>query len=104
MKRLLFLILLILILSALPVSAESKTAATPMPESTAVPSVAETPVCTIKGNVNSKGEKIYHCPNWRDYKRTKMKPEEGDTCFCNEFDAIAAGFRAARYAHGVCRP
>jgi hypothetical protein len=103
MKRLLFFILFIFSL-ALPVSAESKTVATPMPESTDIPSVAETPVCTIKGNVNSKGEKIYHCRNWRDYKRTKMKPEEGDRIFCTEAEARAAGFRAARYAHGICLP
>ena len=60
--------------------------------------------CTIKGNVNSNGECIYHCPNWRDYDKTDMIPAEGDTWFCTEAEAKAAGFRAARYAHGICLP
>jgi hypothetical protein len=50
--------------------------------------------CAIKGNVNSKGELIYHAPGWRDYERTDVKPEEGDRWFCTEDEAQAAGFRA----------
>lgn len=51
--------------------------------------------CVIKGNVNSKGEKIYHTPASRSYKRTDIKPEEGDQMFCTIQEAEAAGFRRA---------
>jgi hypothetical protein len=53
-----------------------------------------TAACAIKGNVNSRGEKIYHMPGWRDYERTDVKPEEGDVWFCTSEEAEAAGFRA----------
>lgn len=56
----------------------------------------------IKGNVNWDGERIYHCPSWRDYDKTTVVPGEGDQYFCTEAEAIAAGFRAAGYAHGAC--
>jgi hypothetical protein len=49
--------------------------------------------CTIKGNVNSQGELIYHMEGWRDYNRTDVKPEEGDRWFCTAQEAEAAGFR-----------
>lgn len=62
--------------------------------------------CTIKGNVNSKGERIYHCPGWRDYYNTDVVPSNGDRWFCSEAEAQAAGFRRpkniGRYEH--CRP
>ncbi|MFN8440618.1 MAG: thermonuclease family protein [Caldilineaceae bacterium] len=57
-------------------------------------SVAPDPSCAIKGNVNSKKDKIYHMPGWRDYKRTNINPNEGDRWFCTEEEALAAGFRA----------
>ncbi|MCM3718595.1 thermonuclease family protein [Fictibacillus phosphorivorans] len=47
--------------------------------------------CTIKGNVNSSGEKIYHVESGRYYKITK--PEEW---FCTEQEAIEAGFRKSQ--------
>mgnify|MGYP001954994702 CR=1 FL=1 len=46
----------------------------------------------IKGNVNSKGEKIYHVPGGRSYEQTKA-----EQMFCTEEDAIKAGFRKAMY-------
>jgi micrococcal nuclease len=51
--------------------------------------------CVIKGNVNSKKEKIYHYPGCGSYNRTKIKPEEGDRWFCTEKEASEAGFRRA---------
>lgn len=45
----------------------------------------------IKGNINSKGEKIYHVPGGRYYEQTK--PEEW---FDTEEDAIKAGFRKSK--------
>lgn len=44
----------------------------------------------IKGNINSRGEKIYHLPGGRYYKQTKA-----EQWFCTEEEAVAAGFRAA---------
>ncbi len=54
------------------------------------------PSCSIKGNVNSDGERIYHTTDSRSYNRTDIKPEEGDRWFCTEQEAQAAGFRAPR--------
>ena len=53
------------------------------------------PSCVIKGNVNSKGEKIYHVPGGSFYDRTDIKPEEGDRWFCTAEEARNAGFRAS---------
>lgn len=47
--------------------------------------------CTIKGNINSKGEKIFHTEQSPSYKMTK--PEE---MFCTEDEAIEAGYRAVK--------
>lgn len=48
--------------------------------------------CVIKGNINSDGEKIYHCPNSPNYDETRIN-KTGERYFCTEEDAIAAGFR-----------
>lgn len=45
----------------------------------------------IKGNINSKGEKIYHLPGTANYERTKA-----EEWFATEEEAQAAGFRAAK--------
>lgn len=47
--------------------------------------------CTIKGNINAKGEKIYHTTESRNYQSTN--PE---VWFCTEEEAVAAGFRAPK--------
>lgn len=47
--------------------------------------------CSIKGNINSNGEKIYHTEKSPSYQVTK--PEE---IFCSEEEAVAAGYRAVR--------
>ena len=58
--------------------------------------------CSIKGNVNSKGERIYHEPRDRDYDRVVMKNCDHGTCangkrwFCTEDEARAAGWRPVR--------
>lgn len=50
--------------------------------------------CVIKGNINSKGEKIYHTP-WssRHYEQTKIDTGKGERWFCDEAEAVAAGWR-----------
>jgi phosphatidylserine/phosphatidylglycerophosphate/cardiolipin synthase-like enzyme len=50
--------------------------------------------CPIKGNVNRKGERIYHAPGGRDYNRVTMKGI-GARWFCSEEEAVAAGWRRA---------
>lgn len=47
--------------------------------------------CTIKGNINSKGEKIYHTMQSPSYNVTK--PEE---LFCTEKEAVEAGYRPVK--------
>lgn len=46
---------------------------------------------TIKGNINSKGEKIYHVPGGQLYDETE--PEEW---FFTEEEAIAAGYKPSK--------
>jgi micrococcal nuclease len=47
--------------------------------------------CIIKGNVNSKGEKIYHLPIQQYYEKTE--PEEW---FCTNEEAEEAGYRISK--------
>jgi L-fucose mutarotase/ribose pyranase (RbsD/FucU family) len=49
--------------------------------------------CTgkIKGNINSKGEKIYHVPGGQFYNKTKA-----EYCFNTTAEAKKAGFRASK--------
>ena len=50
--------------------------------------------CPIKGNINSKGERIYHTPWSKSYKRTKINEAKFERWFCTEAEALAAGWRA----------
>lgn len=51
--------------------------------------------CKIKGNINRKGEKIYHVPGGRWYEKTKVEEDEGERWFCAEEEAEQAGWRKA---------
>ena len=53
--------------------------------------------CVIKGNINGKGQKIYHTP-WgsKNYKRTRINTTYGERWFCDENAAITAGWRAPK--------
>ncbi|WP_082418973.1 thermonuclease family protein [Massilibacterium senegalense] len=44
--------------------------------------------CDIKGNINSRGEKIYHMPGQQFYDKTNA-----EEIFCSEDEAQAAGYR-----------
>ncbi|MET3415191.1 endonuclease YncB(thermonuclease family) [Methylobacterium sp. 1030] len=69
------------------------------PEMEKPPAAAPAPVqtaCAIKGNISRKGDKIYHLPGSRDYDRTVIDTSAGERVFCNEDEAKAAGWRAAR--------
>ena len=52
--------------------------------------------CQIKGNINSKGVRIYHTPGQRHYDRTRITESKGERWFCSEAEAQAAGWRRAR--------
>ncbi len=49
--------------------------------------------CPIKGNI-SPGGKIYHAPWSPWYARTRISPEKGERWFCDEAEALDAGWRA----------
>lgn len=51
--------------------------------------------CTIKGNINSKDEKLYHLPSCPSYNRTTIDESKGEKWFCSEQDAINAGWTKA---------
>ena len=59
-------------------------------------SVAPSPDCTIKGNVNSSGECIYHQPTSRWYAQIKMNISKGTRWFCSTEEAEAAGCRETK--------
>ena len=52
--------------------------------------------CAVKGNVNSKGSRIYHLPGSRDYAAARIDPLKGEKWFCSAAQAAAAGWRPAR--------
>lgn len=52
--------------------------------------------CDIKGNINSRGERIYHVPGQRYYDRTKINTSAGERWFCSERDAVSAGWRKSK--------
>jgi endonuclease YncB( thermonuclease family) len=53
--------------------------------------------CPIKGNISRKGEKIYHAP-WSPWdERTRVNSAKGERWFCDEAEAIRAGWRAPRW-------
>lgn len=52
--------------------------------------------CSIKGNINSSGEKIYHTPGQRYYERTKIEEAKGERWFCAEDEALKAGWRKSK--------
>ena len=59
-------------------------------------SAERTDGCSIKGNINSKGDRIYHVPGSRSYGATKINESKGERWFCSEAEARAAGWRAPR--------
>jgi len=63
---------------------------------TAKPAAATADNCQIKGNINRKGDQIYHVPGSRDYEKTVIDTGSGERMFCTEDEAKAAGWRAPR--------
>ena len=52
--------------------------------------------CVIKGNINDRGDRIYHMPGDKFYRRTMISIAKGERWFCSETEARAAGWRRAR--------
>jgi len=50
--------------------------------------------CAIKGNITRRG-RIYHMPWSRWYRRMRIELERGERWFCNERQALDAGWRPA---------
>jgi endonuclease YncB( thermonuclease family) len=69
----------------------------PMAVTGTAPSRVASSVCVIKGNINSKGERIYHTPASPWYDRTTVDESRGQRWFCSEAEARAAGWRPARW-------
>ena len=57
--------------------------------------VQKTRSCAIKGNINGKGEHIYHLPFQHFYRRVNIDEIKGERWFCTEQEARAAGWRRA---------
>lgn len=51
--------------------------------------------CTIKGNINSSKERIYHVEGCGSYNQTVIDTSAGEKWFCSEAEAQAAGWRKA---------
>lgn len=51
--------------------------------------------CTIKGNIGSGGDRVYHTPESPDWERTRIDESRGERWFCDEREARAAGWRKA---------
>lgn len=51
--------------------------------------------CVIKGNISSKGTRIYHMPGQSDYASTQISERKGERWFCSEAEAQSAGWRRA---------
>lgn len=51
--------------------------------------------CSIKGNINASGEKIYHLSGCGSYSKTKIEENRGERWFCSESEAQSAGWRKA---------
>lgn len=55
--------------------------------------------CTIKGNISSSGNKLFHTKTCPDYEAVTIYELDGERFFCSEDEAFAAGWRKA----GNCR-
>ncbi|WP_230989619.1 sunset domain-containing protein [Devosia faecipullorum] len=60
----------------------------------ATPAYAQT--CNIKGNVSTRGERIYHVPGQKYYDETSIQSSHGERWFCTEAEARAAGWRRSK--------
>ena len=52
--------------------------------------------CRIKGNINRRGDQIYHAPGMPSYEQTVITETRGERWFCSAAEAESAGWRAPR--------
>lgn len=52
--------------------------------------------CIIKGNISSKGARIFHAPGQQFYGRTRINENKGERWFCTPEQATRAGWRPAK--------
>lgn len=52
--------------------------------------------CTIKGNISSSGEKIYHTQGQKYWSKTIVEEAKGEKYFCTEAEAQNSGFRKSQ--------
>lgn len=52
--------------------------------------------CRIKGNINARGDRIYHVPGGSSYADTRIDEARGERWFCSEEEARKAGWRPPR--------
>ncbi len=77
------------------VCASSPPASTVSTPSTSGASGAPSASCTIKGNISSGKEKIYHLIGCKSYEKTVINESAGERWFCSEKEALDAGWRKA---------
>ncbi len=80
------------ILGALTVPLDAQKKLIPQPFKSASPNTG----CQIKGNISSKGVRIYHMPGQKHYDKTRISEGKGERWFCTEREAQASGWRRAR--------
>jgi len=51
--------------------------------------------CVIKGNINTRGGRIFHMPGQQDYAATRIDVARGERWFCSAGEARAAGWTPA---------
>ncbi|CAN7253666.1 hypothetical protein [Aminobacter aminovorans] len=61
-----------------------------------VPSAGHKPGCNIKGNINERGEQIYHMPGQSYYFETRVNLARGERWFCSQWEAWWAGWRKSK--------
>lgn len=64
-------------------------------KSSSAPAVSSSATCSIKGNINSSKEHIYHLPGCASYNQTIIDTSKGEKIFCSEEEARTAGWRKA---------
>jgi endonuclease YncB( thermonuclease family) len=83
--------------STRPAVSEPAVSRASTPSVSAVPEkpAAERSNCLIKGNVNWRGERIYHMHGTPFYDTAVINTQNGERWFCSEQEALAAGWRAS---------
>jgi endonuclease YncB( thermonuclease family) len=81
----------------LPIVSPTPGAAPTSPSPDAPPGTQAGPSgCVIKGNINSRGDKVYQTPDMPAYDKTKVNPAKGERWFCTVDEARKAGWRPPR--------